>query len=175
MRMKKLLVMDSKNYDESLPEIYGVSIRGIIFIDKRILVIENKFGELKIPGGRQDEGETDIETLIREVKEETGYRVIPDSVVEFGEIEEKRLSIKEPMIWHHMSRMYFCKVEDVQGMCEYTEKEKIQGFRPELYSIDEAIKKNEAMFNDENENIWNRREYRTLMMIKEYILENGFM
>ena len=49
-------------------------------------------GILELPSGNLECGETIQEGLIREVKEETGYDVIFDSIRPFGEIEEKRLS-----------------------------------------------------------------------------------
>ena len=52
-------------------------------------MIENDFGEVKLPGGGIDSGEDDYKALVREVKEETGYDVILESIVPFGEIEEK--------------------------------------------------------------------------------------
>ena len=39
--MKQILVMDAKNYDESLPEIYRVAVRGIIFVDGKPGTKEN--------------------------------------------------------------------------------------------------------------------------------------
>lgn len=109
--MKKILTMDEKNYSDELPEIFRIAVRGIIFIDGRLLMIEDKLGEVKLPGGGMEDGEDDLQTLFREVKEETGFAVVPDSVVPFGEIEEKRLSAYEDMIWHQISRLYFCDVE----------------------------------------------------------------
>lgn len=51
-------------------------------------MIEDNFGEVKLPGGGIDSGEDDYKALVREVKEETGYDVILESIVSFGEIEE---------------------------------------------------------------------------------------
>ena len=96
--MEKVLVMDEHNYDDNLEEICRVSIRGIIFVNGKLLMIESFLGEVKLPGGGLEEGEDDYQTLIREVKEETGYDVIPESIKPFGEIEEKRLSVHEPKI-----------------------------------------------------------------------------
>ena len=95
--LERILVMDEKNYSPDLEEIYRVAVRGIIFIDGKLLMIENSFGEVKLPGGGIDSGENDYQALVREVKEETGYDVIPDTIVPFGEIEEKRLSVQEPI------------------------------------------------------------------------------
>ena len=169
--MKKILVMDEKNYSPDLEEIYRVSVRGIIFIDGKLLMIEDDFGEVKLPGGGADDGEDDYQALVREVKEETGYDVILDSIKPFGEIEEKRLSVHEPMIWHQISRLYFCDVYPEKGECDYTENEKKYGFKQVLYTLEEAIEKNKIMLEKEGKQAWNQREYKTLLLIKDY-LEN---
>ncbi len=167
--MKKLLIMDAKNYKPDLEEIYRVAVRGIIFIDGKLLMIENSFGEVKLPGGGIDGTESDLQALAREVKEETGFDVIPETIVPFGEIEEKRLSVNEPMIWHQISRLYFCKVYPEQGHCSFTDNEKKYQFRQVLYTLEEAIKKNGAMLNKEGQHAWNQREYKTLLLIKDYL------
>lgn len=166
--MEKILVMDEHNYDVDSEEIRRVSIRGIIFIDGKLLMIEDSFGEVKLPGGGMEPGEDDHRALIREVKEETGYDVIPESIRPFGEIEEKRLSVHEPMIWHQFNRLYFCDVYPGQGRCEYSENEKKYGFHQVLYTIKEALEKNEKMLEIEGRQAWNQREYKTLLLIKDY-------
>lgn len=167
--MEKILIMDEHDYADDLSEILRVSIRGIIFVDDKLLMVEDSFGEAKLPGGGMEPGEDDCQALIREVKEETGYDVIPESIKPFGEIEEKRLSIHEPMIWHQMNRLYFCEVHPEQGQCGYSENEKKYGFHPVLLTIEEALAKNEEMFEKEGRKPWNQREYKTLMSIKEYL------
>ena len=167
--MKKLLVMDAKNYPPDMEEIYRVAVRGIIFIDGKLLMIENSFGEAKLPGGGIEGDEDDYTALLREVKEETGFDVIPESIIPFGEIEEKRLSVKEPMIWHQISRLYFCEVREEQSACEYTENEKKYGFHQVLYTLEEALEKNYAMLEREGKQAWNQREYETLRLIKNHI------
>ena len=169
--MEKILVMDAKNYDPNLDEIYRVAVRGIIFIDGKLLMTEDKYGEVKLPGGGIDQGEDDVQALVREVKEETGYDVKVETIVPFGEIEEKRLSVHEPMIWHQISRLYFCEVHSEQGTCDYTENEKKYGFRQVLYTLEEALEKNRKMLDAEGTKAWNQREYKTLLLIKEH-LEN---
>lgn len=167
--MKKILVMDAYNYSPDMEEIYRVAVRGIIFIDGKLLMVQSSFGELKLPGGGIDAGENEHQALVREVKEETGYEVIPETIVPFGEIEEKRLSVHEPKIWHQFSRLYFCDVYPEQGDCDYTENEKKYGFRQVLCTLDEALKINEAMLEKEGKQAWNQREYKTLLLVKEYL------
>lgn len=166
--MERILVIDEHNYDDNLEEIYRVSVRGIIFVAGKLLMIESSFGEVKLPGGGMEPGEDDYQVLIREVKEETGYDVIPESIKPFGEIEEKRLSVHEPMIWHQINRLYLCDVYPRQGQCEYSENEKKYGFHQVFHTIEEALKKNERMLGKEGEQAWNQREYRTLLLIQDY-------
>lgn len=167
--MKNILTLDAKNYGPSLPEILRTAVRGIIFRDGKLLLINSNFGELKFPGGGQEEGENDMDTLIRETLEETGCHVIPESVREFGEVEEIRLSVHEPMIWHLISRYYFCEVTDEQEECRYTDNEKKHGFHPVWYTLDEAIAINHATLLKEGVLPWNKREYSVLKLIKEHL------
>ena len=167
--MKKLLVLDSRNYPEGMEEIRRVAVRGIIFLHGKLLLIQSNFGELKFPGGGQEDGEDDLQTLIRETLEETGYHVLPHSICPFGEVEEKRLSVHGPKIWHQLSRYYFCDVSENQGACHYTESEKEYGFRQVFYTLDEAIAINESVLDKEGVQPWNQREYRVLKLIREHL------
>lgn len=167
--MKKLFVLDAHNYPLDLEEINRVAVRGIIFIDGKLLLIENSFGEVKLPGGGVEDQEDDYQALVREVKEETGYDVVLNTIRPFGEVEEKRLSVHESMIWHQISRLYFCDVYPEQGHCDYTENEKKYGFRQVLYTLEEALEKNEIMLKKEGNQEWNQREYKTLLLIKDYL------
>ena len=167
--MKQLLIMDEHNYDESLPEISRVAVRGIIQVSGKLLFIEDKYGVLKLPGGGQDEGESDLDTLMREVREETGYNVIPSTVKEFGSIEEIRKSLHEEMIWHQYNKLYFCEVEKQRGKCDYSENEKQLGMRLRSCTLDEALEINRKMLEKVGKHAWNLREYNTLLLIKENI------
>lgn len=165
--MKNLLTIDEKNYDESLPEIKRVAVRGIIWIDEKIVFIESKSGELKIPGGGQEENETDLQTLVREVQEETGYVVKPESVKPFGQIVERRMASYEPMIWNQTNRIYFCEVEETQVDCNYSQHEKELGYKLVCYTVEEALEHNRKYFAENGEEPEKDREYLILKMMKE--------
>ncbi|NMB96171.1 MAG: NUDIX domain-containing protein [Clostridiaceae bacterium] len=169
--MRKLLVMDENDYDLNMEEIYRVAVRGIIFIKRKLLLIQSDFGEVKFPGGGQEEGENDYQTLIRETLEETGYHVVPESIREFGEVLEKRLSVHEPMIWHQINRYYFCDVKDFQEECNYTNNERKYGFRQVLYTLDEAIKINQDLIDYEGKHTWNQRELNVLRLLKINLID----
>lgn len=166
--MERLLFLDGEDYADGMPETVRTAVRGVIFTDGKLLLVEDGKSEVKLPGGGREEGETDIDALVREVREETGRKVITGSVRPFGYIEEKRKSIKDSTVWHQFSRLYFCDVADERGGTEYSENEKKLGMRVVTYTVDEAIAKNRAVLNDLGKPAWLQREYRTLLLIKKY-------
>lgn len=54
---------------------YEKSCGAIIFDEDKILVIQQKKGHWGFPKGHVEEGETEVETAIREIKEETNLDV----------------------------------------------------------------------------------------------------
>ena len=167
--MERLLLLDAKDYDEDMDEWARVAVRGIIFIGDKLLLLDDNKGEVSLPGGGQDEGESDSDTLIREIREETGCSVIPDTIRPFGYIEEKRRDTKsqhQGVVFRQISRLYFCEVSSERGETELSKQEKSCGMRSGMYTIDEAIAKNRAILDTVGEYAWNQREYRTLLLIK---------
>lgn len=162
--MRILFTLDKKDYDVNYPVIDRIGVRGIIFKDNKLLMIEDKYGHCKFPGGGQEDLESDVDTLIREVKEETGYLVIKESIAEYGEVIEKRKSRNEDKIWCHRSHYYFCDVSEISFGTEYTNSEKKYGMHVCFLTIDEAIKNN----MEDNSNLpWNEREYELLKLLKK--------
>ena len=49
-----------------------VSIKAVIVVDGRVLLLANDRGEWELPGGRPDAGESETAALIREIREELG-------------------------------------------------------------------------------------------------------
>ncbi len=165
--MKKLLVIDRHNYDGITEEIVRKAVRGIIFRGSKLLLVQGSDGVPKLPGGGQDEGEDNITTLCREVREETGFNIDPSTVKEFGSIEEKRLSYYEPLIFHQFNDLYLCEITGEQIDCEYSRNELERGFRPVWYTPEEALERLSAT----RENTPESREFSTFLLIKDYIRE----
>lgn len=60
----------------------------IRIVDGQILGTRSKGKELYyLPGGKRDPGETDTETLIREIEEELSVQIKPETIVHFGNFE----------------------------------------------------------------------------------------
>ncbi len=83
--MRELFVLDKKNYDPNGTVGKRPSVRGIILRNGMIAMMHSqKYNYYKLPGGGIEPGESLEETLIREVREESGLIVIPDTIKEFG-------------------------------------------------------------------------------------------
>jgi mutator protein MutT len=72
---------------------YPVSIKGVVFIDGRVVLLQNERDEWELPGGRLEPGEIPAECVTREILEELGIRVEVASILDSwlydisGEIE----------------------------------------------------------------------------------------
>ena len=150
--MRKLFTIDLKDYNPNGKKFYRPSVRGIIFDDNGniAMIYSRKCHFYKFPGGGIEGNETHLEALVREIKEETGMTLIPDSVKEFGEvlkIQNGDESGKD--IIHIQQNFYYtCRVEDEIGSQELDDGEKALDFVLKYVPIEEAIAANSAFDSD---------------------------
>ncbi len=155
--MKTLFTTDYKNYEPDWPSSSRPSARAIILTDNPPLSPRNKIalayaknlGYYKFPGGGIHEGEENTAALIREVAEETGLEVIPESISEAGLVHRVMQSEMFPKtIFIQDSFHYFCKVKtDADGKLiiknqDLDDYEKDDGFELRIVTVDEAIQTN---------------------------------
>lgn len=93
------------------------AVRGIICQNGKYLVILGKQCDCKFPGGGMEQGEFLFGTLTREVLEETGCHVKPDSIREGFLVHEKTNRQSEEVLVMD-SYYYFCEVEDIRDSKE---------------------------------------------------------
>ena len=171
--MRRLFEIDLKDYDGCTKVFRRPSARAVIFRGGKIaLVYATNEKYYKFPGGGIHDDEDKREALIREVKEETGLTVIPESITEYGSVLRRQKSDKAAdTVFEQENYYYLCEVEDVPGNQNLDEYEKEAGFRLVYTDIDEAIKVNGeyrsgVFFNE----VMIAREKRVLEMIKAEII-----
>lgn len=168
--MRCLFEIDLKDYEGCTKVFRRPSARAIILKGDRIALVyatEEKY--YKFPGGGIHDDEDKKEALIREVREETGLNVIPESIREYGSVLRKQKSEKaDDTVFKQENYYYLCETEDTCGAQDLDEYEKDAGFMLVYADIDEAIKTNGLFTSDSKaDEIMIDRERRVLEMIKE--------
>ena len=145
--MKQLFTIDLKNYDDDWKHSRRDSARAVIHVgdDKLALVYATKHGYYKVPGGGIHEGEDKLVALAREVQEEVGLVIVPESVREFGVASRYQKSgLTENTAFVQDNFYYECEVENnengelkiiSQNLDDYEDK---AGFELRIVSIKEA-------------------------------------
>ena len=98
-RCIKEMELDLRDHAENGTIYKRNAARGIIRHGDKYLAIHGKYGDYKFPGGGMEPGESLPDTLVREVREETGYRVVLESIGDYLLVHEKRNG--NPDDWTH--------------------------------------------------------------------------
>ena len=132
--MRCLFEIDLKDYEGCTKVFRRPSARAVILKgDKIALVYATEEKYYKFPGGGIHEDEDKKEALIREVREETGLNVIPESIREYGSVLRKQKSEKaDDTVFEQENYYYLCETEDTQGAQDLDEdKDKQSIHEPE--------------------------------------------
>lgn len=135
--MRTLFEADYKNYNENGTVGRRPSVRGIMIKNGLIAMVHSlKYDYYKFPGGGIDKGESHEETLIREVREEAGLIVAPDSIREFGKVLRKEKGKIED-IFIQENFYYFCETAETvssQALDDYEAEEQftLEWVRPKV-------------------------------------------
>lgn len=125
--MRLLFEIDTHDYKENGTVFSRPSVRGIIVRGDTLAMIHSlKYDYYKLPGGGIEHGEAHIDTLVREVREETGLDVIRDSVHEYGYAHRIQKGTHED-IFIQDNFYYICSVGDnisEQHLDDYENDEK---------------------------------------------------
>ncbi len=157
-------ILDRRNYDRRWDKITRTAIRGIIESDGKIAFIHScKHGDYKFPGGGMEAGESMEETLIREVREETGLKVIPESIRYWGKIKEIKKDKEQSRIFEQISYYYQCDILPEQGERNLNAYEEEYEYELTWKTLEEAIENN-TLINHKERTPWVFRD--TLVMDK---------
>ena len=112
--MKLLLELDQKNYDLAWPGEIREAVRAIVCRGEKLaLVRSGAEGWYKFPGGGKVDGESHVEALLRETREETGLVLLPESLRPFGMVRELRRGHRGKEIrFEHRSYYYTADAQD---------------------------------------------------------------
>ena len=149
------------------------SVRGIIIRNGKVAMVESrKYHYWKFPGGGIEEGESLIDTLIREVREEAGLTVISESIREYGNVPRRERSDKfENTVFEQENHYFLCDVEDdvkPQILDDYEDEENFT-----LSFIDPKIAIHDNLELDHGPKEWNMifREAKVLeLLVSEGLL-----
>lgn len=64
------------------PQLYPVSVKGVVIRDGRVLLLRNERDEWELPGGKLELGEDPIECVAREISEEVGWDVTTGPILD---------------------------------------------------------------------------------------------
>lgn len=62
--------------------LFPVSVKGVLFEDGRVVLLENERGEWELPGGRLEPGEAPMACVVREFGEEIGIKVSVETLID---------------------------------------------------------------------------------------------
>lgn len=147
------------------------AIRAIIINNNKILMVKSNTGDYKFPGGGVKKEENHIETLKREVIEETGY-ILNNVNDKLGVIIERNIDeFEDNAIFQMTSHYYLCDLSDKKTVQSLDEYEAELEFLPIWVSVDDAINNNKIIIKEEKDNMnrWVYRETLVLRYIKNYL------
>lgn len=163
--MRTLFEIDTKDYDPNGRVFARPSVRGIIVRDGKVAMVHSiKYDYYKFPGGGMETGETQIETLIREVQEESGLQVLPDSILEYGLVLRKQKSDRTDRYecFYQENFYYICKAAAVAAAQKLDGYEQEEGFTLEWVDPRYAIAVNRHRDHGPKEQMMLEREARVL-------------
>lgn len=176
--MKQLFEIDLRDYEGCAKVFSRPSARGIIVRNGRIaLVYSKKEKYYKFPGGGIHGGEDKKAALVREVMEEVGMTVIPESIAEFGSVMRRQRSNYSPdTVFEQENFYYVCRVEETIMAQKLDDYEREAEFTLAWVDIDEAIRVNDAFHSgDAFDEIMIKRELRVLQIIREAMIRQQLL
>lgn len=170
--MRLLFDMDKKDYDPEGTKTFRPSVRGVILRDGKLALVRSlKYDYYKFPGGGTDEGESHTDTLVREVREETGLNVLPESVREYGYVYRAQKGKTED-VFVQENFYYFCEVSEILSDVSLDDYEAEEEFTLEFASPRFAAEVNRTHKHGEkdasgNFAVMNERDTRVMEMLAE--------
>lgn len=163
--MKRLLTLDRGDYTPGMPVYVKYSTRAVILRDGRLATQHGAQGDYKLLGGGAEENESLRAALCREVREESGLIVIPESIREIGEVLERRRDLFVPgEIYECHSYVFACEVREQMTETKMTESEIAAGYHLDWAAPEEFIAGNLPFCESR---IWSYRDSEIVRLLLE--------
>lgn len=139
--MRLLFELDTKDYNPNGKTFVRPSARAIIIKDNKVLMVHSQvYDYYKFPGGGINCGETRIDALIRETREEAGLIVIKESIRPFGYVRRRQKSDQSQYDFFIQDNYYFiCEVENEVVLQDLDDYEAFEKFTLEAIDYNVAI------------------------------------
>ena len=166
--MRELFVIDKKNYIENGTVGKRPSVRGIIVRGNTIAMMHSlKYDYYKLPGGGIEEGESLEETLVREVKEESGLVVRESTIKEFGMVRRIEKGMIED-IFVQENYYFLCEAEEKLEKQSLDDYEADERFTLEFVTVKQVLNVNNN--HDHGEKV-NAQTFRGMLDRENRVLE----
>lgn len=164
------LAVDLQNYDPDGKTDKRIAARGIACRDGKYLMVTGHNGAFRFPGG-VEEGESLADAMCREVKEESGYSVAPETAREWAVVRERRKGLIVDIL--EMDSYYFlCEISGAGGEQLLDEGEAEDGLRPVWMDLEEALAANRRLEESGVTAPWPARLLREIKVM-ERLLQEG--
>lgn len=161
------LTIDLQNYPQDAPVFHRTAVRGIIRRgDRYLMIYSRKYGDCKFPGGGQEQGENHIDTLIREVREETGYDVLPETAQAYLLVHERRMGMLNDVLFMD-SYYYFCDAADEIHAQDLQDYEIDEEYEVLWMTLPEAISFCECADAKQEKTPWIHRELTVMKRLEK--------
>ena len=165
--MRILFEMDKKDHGACTRTFARDSARSIVIRNGKIAMIHSlKYDYYKFPGGGMKDGESPVEAMIRETREEAGLIVLPESVREYGCVHRVQRSDLDPAERFVQDNFYYlCEAADGLAAQDLDDYEAEESYRLEFVDPAAAIQKNRSVKNSPYNPLMFEREARVLELL----------
>lgn len=163
--MRLLFKLDANDYDMNGKAFVRPSVRAIIIRGGRIAMVHSlKYDYYKFPGGGIEAGESRMDALIREVREEAGLCVIAGTVREYGRVHRVQKG-KNEAVFIQDNYYYLCQVQSSIQPQHLDDYEADERFTLEFISPMLGIETNRSKDHGPKDRLMLEREARVLELL----------
>lgn len=169
--MRLLFEIDTKDYNINGTALIRPSVRSIMVRYGKIAMVHSlKYDYYKFPGGGINPGESMEDALIRETLEESGLKIMPSSIREYGYVHRIQKA-RDYDVFIQENYYYLCEAEEEKGEQNLDGYEAEERFTPEFVDPHTAIRVNRNGDHGPKDKYMLEREARVL----EMLIEEGYI